>query len=455
MRSRHATTGGLLLFVAALSAEDVPTTQTRLDELMRQSAELAARLDAVEQRQAQAPSAPPSPLRLIDLSLDIISTAGTSTANDALIPTLQGGGHDPKRRGFTFQNAELSLGGAVDPFFTAEMHLIAFRNEPDGTTSVELEEAYARSTSLPAGLELKVGQYLTEFGRFNPTHPHAWQFIDQPIILTRVFGGDGQRSPGARLLWSLPTAWLSEAIVGIQDANGETSPSYLSSPDVGAAGGRPFHARGTRSLGDMLVNARWVNALDVGDGIIKAGVSAAGASNAAGDDTRTTIWGADIAYRWHPAGGERGWPFVLIETEYIERAYQAGAVDLVDSTLGVVGQAGRETLRDRGWVAQIIWGFHPGWAAGLRGEYCTGSGSDIVTVDNGTGGTVTTVGGRGGDPLRDDRTRYAALLSWQPSEFAHFRLQYDQDHAARLERVEHSVWLGAEFLIGTHPAHVF
>jgi hypothetical protein len=456
MHFRHATTGGLLLLVAALSAEDAPpVTQSKLDELIRQNAELAARLDVVEQRQAQAPSAPSSPLRLIDLSLDIISTAGTSTANDAQIPTLQGGGHDPKRRGFTFQNAELSMGGAVDPFFTAEMHLIAFRNEPDGTTNIELEEAYARSTSLPAGLELKFGQYLTEFGRFNPTHPHAWQFIDQPIILTRVFGGDGLRSPGARMLWSLPTDWLSEVLVGIQDANGETLPSYLSSSGVGAVGGRPFHARGTRSLSDMLVNARWVNSIDLDDGIIKAGISALTGANAAGDDTRTTVWGADVAYRWHPAGGERGWPFVLVETEYIERAYQAGAADLVDSGAGVVGQAGRAILRDRGVVGQVLWGFEPGWTAGVRGERCTGSGPDLVVVANGAGGTVGVVGDRRGDSLRDDRTRLAALLSWQPSEFTHFRLQYDQDHAQHLERVEHSIWLGAEFLIGTHPPHLF
>ena len=457
MQPRHATTGGLLLLVAALAAEDAaPTpTQAKLDELIRQNAELAARLDAVEQRQAQAPSAAPSPLRLIDLSLVVLTVAGTSSATDAQLPDLQGGGHDPKRRGFTFQQAEVSLGGAVDPFFTAEAHLVAFRDEPAGATGIELEEAFAKSTSLPDGLELKVGQYLMEFGRFNATHPHAWQFIDQPIVLTRMFGGDGQRGPGARLLWSLPTTWLSEALVGIQDGTGETSPSFLSAAADGAIGGRQFQAHGTRSFADMLYNARWVNSIDVGDGVLKLGASVATGSNAAGDDARTTLYGADVAYRWHPAGGERGWPFVLVESEYIERTYGAGPSDLVDSGRGVVGQAAADTLHDRGFFAQLIWGFEPGWAAGVRGERCTGSGASIITVDNGAGGTVGTVGDRRDDPLRDDRTRVAALLSWQPSEFAHFRLQYDQDRAQHLDRVEHSIWLGAEFLIGTHPAHVF
>jgi hypothetical protein len=456
MHSRFATTGGLLLLIAALSAEDAhPITKAELDEVIRQNAELAARLDAIEQRQALTPSASPLRLRLIDLSLDVTAAAGTSTAPDAHLPELQGGGHDPKQPGFTFQGAEISMSGAVDPFFTAEAHLVAFRDELAGTTGVDLLEAYVTSTSLPAGLEAKLGLYLMEFGRFNPTHPHAWQFIDQPIILTRVFGGNGQRSPGARVLWSLPTAWQSEAIVGLQNGNGANSPSFLSSDTVGAVGGRQFHASGTRGFGDMLANARWVNAVHAGDGILTAGLSTATGGNAAGEDTRTTMWGADVTYRWHPAGGERGWPFVLVETEYIDRAYQASTSDLIDSGLGVVGQAPATTLHDRGVVAQIIWGFHPEWAAGVRGERCTGSGVSIISADNGGGGTVDTVVDRSNDALRNNRTRFAALLSWQPSEFTRFRLQYSQDHAQHLDRVEHSIWLGAEFLIGTYPAHLF
>ena len=66
-----------------------------------------------------------------------------------------------------------------------------------------------------------------------------------------------------------------------------------------------------------------------------------------------------------------------------------------------------------------------------------------------------TQAGANTDPERDDRTRLAALLSWQPSEFSHFRLQYNHDRAQHLPRAEHSVWLGFEFFIGAHPAHAF
>jgi hypothetical protein len=422
-----------LLILASLPgwAEDAPI-QVQLDELRRQNDQLGLRLAALERQPAGA-----GQLRLIDLSLDILMAAGTSTADAATIRELQGGGHDPSRRGFTFQGAELSFAGAVDPFFTAEAHLVAIRDEPSGETGIELEEAFARSTCLPAGLELKAGQYLTEFGRFNPTHPHAWQFIDQPVIVGRVFGGDGQRSPGARLLCSLPTTWLSELTVGLQDANGETSPSFLSNDEAGAIGGRPYVERDTRSLAGLLANLRWANAWDVGDeSIAKCGFSAVSGPNAAGEDTRTVLWGVDAAWRWRPTGGAHGWPFLLVEAEWIDRAYEA------DAAAGLPA----DTLRDRGGVLQAVYGFLPAWAGGLRGEWCSGSGDSLID---------DAPADRADDPQRDDRLRLAALISWQPSEFTHFRLQYNFDRADHLDQPEHSIWLGAEFLIGAHPAHTF
>ena len=86
--------------------------------------------------------------------------------------------------------------GAVDPYLDGEMHLVNFIDPIQGDTVVELEEAFMTTRSLPKGLQLKAGQFLTEFGRINPTHPHAWAWLDQPIINTRVFGPDGMRAPG-------------------------------------------------------------------------------------------------------------------------------------------------------------------------------------------------------------------------------------------------------------------
>src|SRR5690606_26730384 len=106
-------------------------------------------------------------VRLVDLSLNVMTAAGASTASDGEIEELQAGHHDPKRRGFTFQNAELAIAGAVDPYFTAQAYIVA------GEEGFELEEAFAETSSLPQGLQVRAGYFYTEIGRTNPSHPHS------------------------------------------------------------------------------------------------------------------------------------------------------------------------------------------------------------------------------------------------------------------------------------------
>jgi outer membrane murein-binding lipoprotein Lpp len=153
-------------------------------------------------------------VQLLDMSVDVLSSVGGSSVEDETLENLQGGGHDPRQRGFNLQNLELSLLGAVDPYFDGEAHLIYFI-DAEGESQFEVEEAFATTRMLPFGLEgrglqLEVGQMFTEFGRINPQHPHAWDWQDQPVVLTRFFGEDGMRGLGARLGWLLPVPWFSE-----------------------------------------------------------------------------------------------------------------------------------------------------------------------------------------------------------------------------------------------------
>ena len=102
-------------------------------------------------------------LRLVDVSFDALIAAGTSTATDPQLQFLQGGGHDPRKRGFTVQNLELSLMGAVDPYLNGEAHIVYFIDPVTGDSAVELEEAFFTTQKLPYGLQLKGGQFFTGF----------------------------------------------------------------------------------------------------------------------------------------------------------------------------------------------------------------------------------------------------------------------------------------------------
>src|SRR5713101_5377613 len=153
------------------------------------------------------PWTPTSPLRIgsaqnyLNLSFDALVAAGASTAND--IDRLQPGGHDPKERGFTIQNLETVFDGKVDPYFRGQANIV-LQIDPQGETTIEAEEAYLETMSLPLNLQVKAGQFFTEFGRLNPTHPHTWDFVDQPLVNGRFLGEDGLRSAGARLSWLAP-----------------------------------------------------------------------------------------------------------------------------------------------------------------------------------------------------------------------------------------------------------
>jgi len=388
-------------------------------------------------------------LRLIDLSLDGLFAAGTSTEDDESLQSLQGGGHDPRKRGFTVQNVELSFVGAVDPYLTGEVHIIYFIEPLDGGSVMELEEAFVTTQALPFGFQLEAGHFFTEFGRINAQHPHAWDWQDQPVINTRLFGPDGMRGPGARLGWLSPLPWFSVVHAGLQNASGETMASFFSSGELAEErpfGARPFVDGEVHDLGDLAYLLRWENGFDLTPEVsTKAGLSFLYGPNFTGDEGDTHIYGADVVVKWRPLSNDHGWPFVIWQSEIMRRDLRAaealdpGAdpVDPADDTFFAA-----DTFHDWGLYTQLLWGFERGWATGLRYEFAASeelSASEMET-----------------EPFRNDRHRISPLLVWHPTEFSRLRFQYNYDHARHLHADEaHSFWVGIEVLIGSHPAHAY
>src|SRR3954454_14584108 len=85
---------------------------------------------------------------------------------------IEVGDHDPQQRGFNARNIELAFDGAVDPYFQGFANIV-FKLDNDNETEVEVEEAFAQTTTLPFNLQVKAGQFFSAFGRINPTHPHV------------------------------------------------------------------------------------------------------------------------------------------------------------------------------------------------------------------------------------------------------------------------------------------
>ena len=427
----------LLTSTALYAAEDSKLIHQQLLELRQQIQRqqqdhqmqmeiLTKRLD--ESARLQRPTAYlPKHSSPMNIGLSGLFTSGGSSVDNDALEGLQAGAHDPNQIGFTVQNVELSIGGTVDPYLDAQANII-FQIDSDGETVVELEEAFFTTRSLAWGLQVKGGQYFTEFGRQNKQHPHTWAFVDQPVVLSRFFGGDGLRSQGLRISWLMPTDWYSEIYLGMQNAKGETVSSFLSVPgeDIG---GHTLIDRDTHGSGDLLYSARWLNGIDISDTLsMNLGVSGLWGPNASGETTETQIAGADLYFKWQPASSQRGFPFVSWHTEVLQRRYEAGDPD--DPT--------REILKDRGMFTQLLWGFTPGWIAGLRWEMASAKGDTQA------------------DALRDTRKRLSPNLTWYPSEYSKVRLQYNRDWTEHLaEKTANSLWLQVEFNLGSHMAHTF
>ena len=388
---------------------------------------------AVEPRKSWSPA---QPLTLagggssyLNLSFDALFAAGGSSSGD--LGSLQFGGHDPKQNGFTVQNLELTFDGAVDPYFRGQANLVALLDS-GGETIFEVEEAYLESVALPWGLQLKAGQYYAPVGRINATHPHTWDFVDQPLVIGRLLGPDGLRNPGAQLSWLAPTPFYSELFLSVQNSQGETALSFRNDEGAEWIAGRPARDTSVRGPGDLLYSPRYAVSFDLADEhTVVLGASGAFGPNATGGGTR--IYGADLFYKWKSRHQHLGFPFVTWQTEFLYRDYDAKAYagDLFHPPTP------DRTRHDWGLYSQVAYGFHPRWVASLRGGFVTGEPGDFA--DN---------------PLANDRRRIAPALTFYPSEFSKVRLQYNYDDIDSVG-IEHSIWLQMEFLLGSHAAHKF
>ncbi len=402
----------------------IRSLERRVDSLVR-----AGGAPMAQPAQLQAPTARTGGAYM-NVGFDVLADGGWSTEPD--VPSLQLGDHDPLVRGFTVPNVELSLDGAVDPYFRGFSNIV-YKLGSTGVTDVELEEAYFLTTSLPGNLQLRGGQFFTEFGRQNPQHPHAWSFVDQPLALNGMFGPDGLRSQGARLSWLVPIPWYTEAMVSVLNSAGEATSSFRSEASAEIHGGEPV-PRPVRRFQDLLIVPRLTASVDpTATQTLLGGISAVFGPNNSGPDARTQIYGADIYWKWKSATASAGFPFVSWQAEAFFRRYDAAQrVSAADPTVTLPG----EQLTDRGMYAQLLWGIKPRVVAGLRGDVVGGN----------TGAFAS--------ELRADRYRLSPNVTWYPTEFSKVRLQYNYDDRTGLG-IDHSLWLQFEFILGAHAAHKF
>ncbi len=363
-------------------------------------------------------------VRLDSIGVNTAMTVGHSSETGAVARTLQGGGHDPDGTGFTLQTADFGMTGSVDGYFDGEFHVAYFLDQ-DGESKVEVEEAFLRTNSLPIGLEIEAGQQFLEFGAFNPSHLHDWDFIDQPVILTRMFGGDGIRQTGVRLGWRGSNSPLGLHF-GAYNSRGETMKSFLAADET--IGGRTFRSQDVLGFSDLVYLARLELNGELWHGShIDLGFSGLTGPNATGNDASTQIAGVDLRFENKLSGGRKfNW-----QSEFLFRQYELGS----DNNLDLLSSH----IEDYGFYTQATYEFAPKFSVGIRYELAMGEGHGVTD--------------RQADDDRADRHRISPMLRWAFAPLGDVRLQYNYDELDSLDATTgetnaHAVWLGLRFGFG-------
>ena len=429
-----------------------PDVPVKTDDEKKLEAQLAAELGLTNAASVATttslskPWSPSDPITLaragsayMNISFDVLMDVGGSTVADPS-QKLQLGDHDPSNNGFSLRNAEIAVDGAVDPYFKGYGNIV-YKLDQNNQSAVELEEAYVMTTSLPANLQVKAGQFFAAFGRQNAQHPHQWSYVDQPIILNRTLGPDGLRNVGAQLSWLAPTPFYTEASLGIFNGQGSTAFGFRNQGEPDAAGVNRVHGYATtdrtlRGPGDMLFVPHLTTSFDLTDyQTIVAGASGAFGPNDTGSGENTQIYGLDLYWKWKPADANAGYPFVSWQSEALYQKFAAPSQSVPPAPLAALPA---QTLNDWGFYSQVNWGFKERWVAGLRGEYADGNDSPYDRYD----------------VYRNERNRISPMLTFFCSEFSKIRLQYNLDHG-ELTGTQSSIWLQFEFMLGAHGAHKF
>jgi hypothetical protein len=399
---------GAILTVLALTGHAGAQAMSELSDI---EAALAAdeAAEAGTPAPAGAGSAPGTPMNL-DIALVLDVAAAYFSESDP----LQSGAHDPVKNGFNLQQLELSLGSVVDPYFRVDANLVF------SLFGVELEEAYGTTLDLPFGLQARAGQFLTRFGRINASHPHAWNFVDQPFAIGRVFGAEASRGLGLELSYLAPLPWYAEFVVSSTDAAGEgTARSFFGANDLGV-----------KSPSDLLYVAALKQFFPLlsDDWSLFFGLSGAFGPNSSGRDNRTDVFGSDLYLKFRPITCQS--PVVVaLTSEWLYRRRQ-----VPDAVLADVSS-----------YSELFYRFVERWAVAARYEY--GSPSYSASGDPSVVDPV--------DPnFTQDRHRVAANVTFYPTEFSRIRLQGSRDVPGWRPAVWAS-FLALELVAGAHGAHAF
>lgn len=292
MPHRHQTihrlaAGALFAALAALPAparaqDPVPRDTAAADtiDLDALEARLLGELGAEDSTRPAVPQPAAGGAASLNPDISLIADFVADLSPDAA--TLEGGDR------FQLREVELGIQGSVDPYFRYD----AFLAVHDG--AIEVEEGYATTLGLPAGLQVKLGKFLVPFGKVNLTHRPELNTVDYPLLHQLYFGAEGLSSTGVWLsALGAPLGFFQEVSLLATNGAGEHAHEEEEHADAG------------KSLFDDLADRLWVahlkNFWTPSEATsLELGGSWASSATDEPQRLRTSFYGVDAIWRWKP-----------------------------------------------------------------------------------------------------------------------------------------------------------
>ncbi len=428
--------------IAALKAEyavRVTALETRIDQL--ESASTVAAEVAAAEPPAPQPSAPARAASAFNPAISVILTGNYADLSQdpadyhfaGVMPS--GGETGPGERSFNLGESEITFSASVDPYFSASLTAAL-----SGEGELGVEEAFFRTTSLPAGFNVKGGRFYSGLGYLNEIHAHAWDFADQPLAYQAFFGGQYAQD-GLQVKWLAPTDVFLE--FGAETGNGSGFPGTRL--DRNGLNGATLFAHVGSDIGDSIGWRAGISWLDLdAEQRTYEDVDSAGRPVVNAFTGSSSTWVADATLKWTPAGDTRR-RMLKLQAEYLQRTEDGDLAFDIDGG----GASGRYHSRQSGWYAQGVYQFVPRWRVGLRYDDIDTGSTRIGLVEQ-------------GDLLAADfpvllpgsPTRLTTMIDWSPSEFSRLRAQYAWDDA-RDAGTDRQLLIQYIYAIGAHGAHKF
>jgi hypothetical protein len=363
---------------------DLKNALQRIDQLEKEKAASSAKINQVEKSVQASRSAPSALNPAIGMAID-------ATAE-----------HRAKAGGtFNFRSAEIGIAASIDPYARGYAF---FTGSGEG---VEVEEAAMVTTSLPWNLQARAGRFFADFGRLAKFHPHEYAFVNTPLSLERIVGGES-KADGVELSYLFPTPFFLRGTIGGVNK-------------LGAENERLDDAK-SRAWSRFTYLGRLQTYFDVSDNhSIELGSSLAFTpsiripSDPQGGNR--TLTGVDVTYRYQPLGSTLYQGFTL-GAEFFGNSERVERSSGFRRMFAPGGYAYGEAKINREWAAGFLYDNAPSLTSPGK----------------------KTIG-------------YSPFITWSLSEFNRLRFQYSYlDDKVREERSErgHQFFLQWTTVLGSH-----